>query len=282
MEKMSFISILTVVLPEIVLGSGFSLLVIGEKRRLILDSKEKIIRAIIFVFLMCLTPVVTRRILPSKEFVLIANFLMYIIITKFSLNIKLLKALIQTLIFVGSIIMIENLFYPVFQAFIDNNLESTLYTNDIIKFIFTIPQKVIHLIGIIILWNMNIVLINLKKYKEIAFNSTMTIVPVLISIVCMSYILVNSVHMSMVLKILLAVCIFLLILSAIFFTKLITSWCKTVRFEVVKNVREENKIVDYIYYLAQKGDIRRIINICTEKKKEYNRDEIERKKKLGG
>ncbi|MCX7923765.1 MAG: hypothetical protein N3B21_17410 [Clostridia bacterium] len=169
MDKMSLFSILTVSMPEVILDIYLGFVLIGQRSRLYLDDKLNLLRLFIAVPLLVIAQVTARAVLPNLLFVLLANILFFIIILKFVYTLKWRESILSTLIIYGFLITVEATYVHQFAGFI-NKSAGTFFSNDIVRLLYSIPERIIQLIVIVSLWRWDIVYFNLLRNKKILYT----------------------------------------------------------------------------------------------------------------
>ena len=165
MDKMSFFSILTVSVPEAILDIYVAFVLTGQRNKLYLDDKLNVIRLIISVCLITTVAVTTRAILYNILLIVLANIIIYTIIIKFVYRIKWPEAFSCVIIIFAVLITVEGLYIPIFVNFVSKSL-SNLYAKDMLRFISTIPVRVIQVAIIVSFWKWDLVYLRVKGSKR--------------------------------------------------------------------------------------------------------------------
>ena len=266
MDTMNLFNILTVSVPEAVLNVFVGLLVVGGKRFL-KPGKANIFKMLLAVVLMVTSSVTFRAIMPDINIALLVNIIAYIIIIKSVYSVQWWKALTITIFFVGLLITIEGAYMPYCVAFILKNLNN-LWSDDITRFIYVLPERLIQIAVVVSLWNWDIILVNLKKYKEIRLISSMYIITLLTVEAIVSFTFVENLDIiALNTKIALSmVCVLFIVINALSF-KMITLFTRTARDEGVKKQKRENyNTLAMINERLEKGQIEKAREMCRNSK----------------
>lgn len=175
MDKMSLFTVLTVSAPEALSGLIIGFLIFGLKEK-ILPNKNNLIRMFISVLLMVNLTFAVRSYIPLGPLTLIISVVGTVFIFKFVFDIKWGKAIGSTLIFIGMIGVLEEIFLPPLFIYLQKTA-ADIYGDDIIRLVCSLPERLIQAGMIISLWNFKNVLVDYDRYKKIQlwFNTIMIV-----------------------------------------------------------------------------------------------------------
>lgn len=256
MDKMSLFSILTVSVPEAILDIYFGFLITGDKVHLYLDDRINIVRLLIAVTLMSAASATLRYILPNNFLlVLVAHIIVYILILKTVYKLKWGKSAVVVAAFMFFLVSIELLYFFPFMTFVPEQAKS-IYSNDILRLLYSLPERVIQLFAIISLWNVNKVYFNIKQYKKLLIPFIGLILILSLTEIAFVVIFVNlSGMMDIKVK---------LIYAAAFFMFALVNYLLFRFISKLSNVISENEFAEFLEYKRQvKGttlDIYTLIN----------------------
>jgi hypothetical protein len=266
MDKMSLFSVLAISLPEAVLNIYLSFLITGEKTHLYLDDRINIIRLCIAAPLMAVATYTVRAVMPNVNFILLVNILVYIIIIRFVYNMKFFKAFINVIVFMGYLISFEVIFTPVFFQIAGINA-SQLLSNDSLRFLYAVFEKVPEIFIIISLWNWNKASFNIKEYKETKAIFSIFIMVLIMTEAIFCFIFVyNLDKIPMVFRVIFTFgCVLFAVFNFLLF-KLISVLTNAVAKKEITQSMEykketRNSFTD-IYSSLEDGDIERAKRIC--------------------
>lgn len=226
MDKMSLFSILTVTVPEVILDIYVAFVLTGQRNKLYLDDKLNILRLSIVVILFSATEVITRAYIFNLGLVVLSNILIFSIVFKFIYKIKWSESFLCSVIIFGTLITIE-LFYMVqFMSFVDKNI-SNYYSNDVARFVLTIPERIIQIIIIASFWKWDLVYLNIRNKKNVLPIAILFIILLISSEVIFMYAFTCNINeMSTSLRILCSIGSLLFALVNFLFCKLIVTLSK--------------------------------------------------------
>ncbi len=291
MESMNLVSILAVSLPEAVLSLSIGLLAIGEKNKLkflATDERNKLklqkfnlLSFALTVMIMILGTFVIRSIAPNITFVLLGHIIWYTIAIKFTYdtdytsNFKEIllsnwyKAFVRSIFSLGFLVFAEMAFVSQISLFLEKSINE-LYSENVQRFLFSLPSRVLQLTAVISLWNWNVILINMKKFKEIRKITIATILLLLtIEASLLYFITSNFIHFDFNTKIVLSVIFTGLIGLNFCMFRLITVVTKVIKLDELKNFKkiqkENDKVIKIAYNYLERNDIQKAKDAIKEK-----------------
>lgn len=266
MDKMSLFSILTVSVPEAILNVYLAFLITGEKTNLYLADRINIMRMLYFVCALVISQAVTRAVLPNIILVLLINLFVATMLLKIIYKMHWHKAVANSVIMYGFLVSLEIFYTPLFIG-ITGLSANEIYSNDYIRLLYAVPERVIHLFIIISLWNWNRAFLNLKEYKEIRSSLGVFAIVVLGIEASFFFVFINNVDKFAVnFKIAFSIGLFLFSVFNFFLLRLISVLTNAV---MKKEMMEffsykKNALNGYrnIYLLLEKGKLDEAKEIC--------------------
>ncbi|RCX08678.1 hypothetical protein DFR58_14121 [Anaerobacterium chartisolvens] len=171
MDTMNIIVLLLVSIPESIFNLFLGFLITGQKEYIFINSLRKLLKLITTAAIMSISSYVIRTFVPIGIMTIGLHFIAYTIIIKFCYRIKITKSLASVTFFTGFLMTVEILYIPPLAIFIQKNILK-IYDDNILRIVCTIPERIIQFIAVIWLWNCGVVLVDLKKYKDIRKMAT--------------------------------------------------------------------------------------------------------------
>ncbi len=250
MDTMSIQVMLVGAVPECILSIMIGLLLVGEKNNLF-----KPVKLILTVLLMTVLIYFTRKyFLGGISFML--NFIGCIFIIYFVYRIKLIKSILCVSFFTFVIFMCEMLYAAPVLKILGCSSED-LYRNALFRFQFSLPTRFIQIIIIVIIWNLNIVLFDIQKYRKLRnlFILILTSMFFVEAIFTFTY-LRNINKMPMLDIVLYSISCVIFITINILLVKFILSYSEVLKSKHEKELKElNNSIYVYKYKLNKKNNM---------------------------
>ena len=272
MDKMNVLNVLTVSLPEAILSVFIGFLVIGEKHKLFFN-KLNLIKLGITLVLMLSGSVIIRNLMPNIGAILFSHIALYTGAIKFvyntDYNSKLKnvllnnwqKPLIMSVFMLGFLVFAEMLFVSQLSLFLDKHI-TDFYSENLKRILYSLPSRILQLSAVITLWNWNITLCNMRRFKDIRNIAVITILFLLIGECSFLYIITSHfVEYGFKTRIFLTLSFGSLMGLNFCIFRLITVVTKVVKLEDLRNFKilqkERDKIIEIAYNYLEKNDIKK-------------------------
>lgn len=166
MDKMNFLNVLTISIPEAILNIYLGLMIIGEKGKLHIGLAVNRMRLLLFVVLSVSVSFVIRYFIPIPIAAFVLIILIYIPIVKYVYNILWKRAITCVLFFMGVLWTIELAYMGQLMSFINVSL-GTILSSNTLRIIISLPERVLQLAILLTIWRKNEVLFDIRRYKKL-------------------------------------------------------------------------------------------------------------------
>lgn len=236
MDRMNLFVMSFVSFPGALLNVAIGFLLMGYKDFL-KPSVVNIKRMVLTILLMIIADYFIRAYTPLAIASLL-QILVYILIIKFTCEITIKKSLTCVSLFTGVLISIELIYAPTMLVYLQKSLYQ-VYSDDTLRLICSIPERLIQLGVCISLWNTVTVFVDFKKYKGMLKYATAVLMLLYsIEIIFMFTFMYNIDKMDLLTKILdIIVSIGFVVFNSLIF-KFISAYSRT----VLKTEKEKHDI----------------------------------------
>ena len=236
MDRMSLFVISFISFPGALLNVSIGFLLMGYKDFLkpgIINIKRMTLTVLLMIiadyFIRAYTPLVVAPLL---------QILIYILIIKFTWKIAIKKSLACVSLFTGVLITIELIYAPTMLVYLQKTLYQ-VYSNDTLRLICSVPERLIQLGVCISLWNTVTVFIDFKKYKGMLKYATVVLMLLYaIEIIFMFTFMYNIDKMDLLTKIL----DIIISLGFVIFNSLIFKFIATYSKTIIETEKEKHDI----------------------------------------
>jgi hypothetical protein len=175
MDKMSLFALCTTSFPEAILNLYIGFTVIGLRKdllsfpfreNLILGVKNSL-KLILALVLMLISTFIIRSSVPVGVMTLLLHVITYILILKIIYRINILKIMTSVIGFTGILLTIEALYLPPFFELIHYGDLGSEYTNDLLRIIYSLPDRIVQFLFIIFATKSEAAFISIKDYPYI-------------------------------------------------------------------------------------------------------------------
>lgn len=240
MDKMSVFAMLTTSLPETVFNIYVTFLILGiwlpEIRGLLpfkdfaQNRKSNIVRFFVAVVMLSFVCIASRWFIDNMIIMIAIETILGIIALKYVYKIEFWKSTIAMLIYAVFLIVVESIFIPPTLKVLGITQTDLYNANDTLRVILSLVDRVFQTAAILLLWNWQVMTLNMSQSKG-AFKWVMpSMVGFVISELFLYYIILNSIpSLNMYMVVLGGAGCLILLLSNVLMVKAITIILKNER-----------------------------------------------------